>query len=300
MAMDWPDRQSGMAIARSILSRVTPTIAAGSSAGLNSKGRAGGLYPRPRSAIRNTASSFLKAAPAGDAYPAGAFMPLRHYNVTPILANVYRPILKYSKSETIGASPMRARRIAAGVVLLLAAGLAAGCDPAADAKVDRINTRLASDLRVRGQLERRAVETQFESFRVTKRAEIAAAHDQALQALEALGKLDAKAARRASDRFGSMAAELDRQVATAKAIAVAQTAWFDTAADVVDATTEYRQTKDRALLEGGKAALEAFAGSYAATRKEPADESEAKAQGLMDQLSTQLRSMLEARLSAAP
>jgi hypothetical protein len=158
-------------------------------------------------------------------------------------------------------------------------------------------TTLASDLRVRGAMERGAIARQYETFRAEKHAAIDAAHDDALKVLEGYGKLDAAAARKAADRFGAMHDQLDSLVDSAKGLALDQTRWFDLAAETVLAAKGYYQAKDQAWIEGGKSALESFGASYAATRREPADATEAKAQGLMDQLQAQLRGMLEGHIA---
>lgn len=167
------------------------------------------------------------------------------------------------------------------------------CDPLADRRVDRHSTNLAADLRVRGQLARAGIEAQYESVRSSRHAEIDAVYDEALKALELLGKLDARSARKAAERFAGYHAIIDNRVDAYKTAAIEQARWFDNAADTVLATMEYHQTKDAAIVEGLKSALTSFGASYAATKREPADESEAKAQGLIQQLETQLSGMLQ-------
>jgi hypothetical protein len=192
------------------------------------------------------------------------------------------------------------RRFAMWALLAAASAAVIGCDPMADRMVDRHETQLAADLRVRGQLARAAIETQFETFRAAKHGEISAARAEALAALDGLQKLDARSAAKAADTFANLHHVLDVRVDAAKAIAIKQTEWFDTAAETVLAAMEYRQTRDAAAIEGFKAGLEAFGTTYAATKREPADESEAKAQGLIEQIETQLRGMLQGYVGVIP
>lgn len=186
------------------------------------------------------------------------------------------------------------------VTAMAAVAAVAGCDPMADRMVDRHSTNLAADLRVRGQLARAGIEQQYEAVRSARHREIDAVYDEALKALELLGKLDAASARRAAERFAGFHRIVDERVNAYKAAALQQAAWFDTAADTVLAAMEYHQTKDAAIVAGLKAGVEAFAGSYAATKREPADASDAKAQGLIQQLEQQLQGMLQAYTGVPP
>ncbi|HPU28552.1 MAG TPA: hypothetical protein PK458_20430 [Phycisphaerae bacterium] len=188
--------------------------------------------------------------------------------------------------------------LAVGLAASAAAGLIAGCDPMADRMVDRHSTELAADLRVRGQLARQSIETQYEAVRASRHAEIDAVRDQAFKALELAGRLDARLGQQAADRFASYHRLVDARVDAYLAAALQQTEWFDLASDTVLATMEYRQTKDAAVIAGLNAALEAFGPAYAATKREPVDEADAKAQGLIQQLEQQLGGMLQAYTGA--
>jgi hypothetical protein len=181
-------------------------------------------------------------------------------------------------------------------ILLTSAALVGnvGCDPMADRMVDRHSTELAADLRVRGQLARVGIEAQYEAVRAAKHTEIDSLWDASLKALELYGKLDAASSRLAAERYGGYHRIVDARVDAYKAAALEQSRWFDTAAETVLATMEYRQTKDAAIIEGAKAALAQFGATYAATKREPADESEAKAQGLIADLESKLQGMLQA------
>jgi hypothetical protein len=138
------------------------------------------------------------------------------------------------------------------------------------------------------------IEAQYEQVRAAKHAEIDALWDASLKALELYDKLDATSSRKAADRFGSYHRLVDARVDAYKAAAIEQSKWYDLASETVLRTMEYRQTKDAAIVEGLKAGLESFGLSYAATKREPADESEAKAQGLIAELETKLQGMLQA------
>lgn len=194
---------------------------------------------------------------------------------------------------------MRWRWTLTAALALTAVHGPAGCTQPQDRLVERANIELAADLRTRGALERTAIERQFETFRQAKHQELDAALDAALKTLEAVGKLDAKAARYAADTFGAKHRELDRLVNLAKAAALEQAKWYDRASDTLTASVEYYQAKDAALAEGAKAALEAFTQSYQAAKRQPADETEAQAQGLMDRLQEQLTALLAARVPGA-
>jgi len=191
-----------------------------------------------------------------------------------------------------------ARRTRCGVLALVIAAItlagAAGCDPMADRRVERHMTGLAADLRVRGHYARAAADAQYEAVRTTKHAEIDAAYDASLKTLELHGKLDARSSRLAAEKFAAYHRIVDARVDAYKAAAIEQAKWFDLAAATVLATQEYYQTKDAAIVEGLKAGLESFGVTYAATKREPADEAEAKAQGLISDLETQLRGILQA------
>lgn len=175
-----------------------------------------------------------------------------------------------------------------------------GCTQQTDSMVARHMGNLESDLRVRGTLEKASIERQFESFRKQKHAEIDAAHDGALAALEGLSKLNRESARKASDRFTAMHHELDTMVNQAKAAALQQATWYDLAADTVRGEQQYQQAKSQALVEGGKAFLEAFGASYVTAHGETSDTNESKAQGLMQQITGQLKDLLSARLATTP
>lgn len=181
-------------------------------------------------------------------------------------------------------------------ILMLLLLLCCACDPMSDRKVERYNIQLASDLKIRGQFERQRVIETFESFRSQKMQEIDNAHNQALLFLEQTNKLDAKSSKKASDTFQVRKDYFNNRITEAKKIALEQCDWYDTAANTILATVEYMQTKDAAIVEGAKAALEAFTQTYVATRHEPTDAAEKSAEGLIDKLNNQLTTLLAGQL----
>jgi len=185
-------------------------------------------------------------------------------------------------------------------ITLSIVSLPLACTYDADRRVERVNIELAADLRTRGALERDAALQALERWRGEKHTQIDAAHIDALRALELVDKLTADSSRKAADRFTALHRELDRMAEAARDVTIQQHLWFDHAAAVVLRTVEYHQLKDRALLEGGQAALEAFANTYTARRKAPPGDQSTQAAGesqdLLDKLHSELSSFLSTQL----
>lgn len=182
-----------------------------------------------------------------------------------------------------------------GVMLAALSLSPAGCRLAQDAMVDRHLTELASDLETRRQLERAAIDRQYEQYRAAKREAILGAREDCLKFLEVSGKLNSRSAVKTVERFAAMEETLNRMVDQAKATALQSTDWYHTAAETVLASSEYRRTKDYAPLKGLEAGLDAFARGYVAARAEPASEAEAQADRLVEQFRVDLQAMLEQR-----
>lgn len=182
-------------------------------------------------------------------------------------------------------------------MLMLPLGAAMiGCDPMADRTVERHSYDLAADLKYRGVATRKTIDAEMDAFESKWLTAIDQAETDALRVLEGRELLTAEVAKRSAERFAGLRYELKLRVAAARTLAIQGTEWFDLAAGTVLATTEYYQRKDAALVEAAKAGLESFGATYAATRREPATEGEAKAQGLIEQIQTELTTILKARL----